>query len=166
MSAGDASKDDQPRDTLPLAVQSARAAAPVGAYPHARRGGTLLFLSGVGPRQRRDNSIPGLVLGADGRIESYDFEAQVHATIANMRAVVEDAGANWTDLVDVTAFLTDMRRDFAAYNRIWASEFGGHGQPWPTRTTVEVGALPTAIAFELKGVVWVGDRPATAHRIS
>lgn len=165
MAESAANRNAEPRSEVASAVQSSRAAAPVGAYPHARRAGNLLFLSGVGPRQRRDNSIPGLVLAADGSTVSYDIEAQVHATIANMRAVVEDAGARWVDLVDVTAFLTDMKRDFAAYNRIWASEFGGPGQPWPARTTVEVGALPTAIAFELKGIVWIGNGAVDGRHI-
>jgi 2-aminomuconate deaminase len=128
-------------------IQSSRAPEPVGLYPHARRAGNLLFLSGIGPRRRGSKEIPGVKLGADGMIESYDIEAQCRSVFDNVRAVLEDAGARWEDLIDVTVYLTDMKRDFAAYNRLYAEYFAANR---PCRTTVEVGALPTSIAIELK----------------
>ena len=122
-------------------THSKRAAPPVGAYPHARRVGQLLFLSGVGPRSV-DNEIP------DG------IDAQTRATFANVRAVLEDAGSSWERLVDVTVFLTDMERDFATYNKLWA-EYFPHDPP--CRTTVEVTALPTPIRIELKCIATVEE---------
>lgn len=119
----------------------------VGAYPHARRVGNLLFLSGVGPRRAEDNSIPGNVYGDHGQLIAYDIEAQCRQVFANVRAVLEASGAHWEDLIDVTVFLTDMQRDFAAYNRIYA-EFFTSAQP--CRTTLGITALPTPIAIELK----------------
>jgi len=124
---------------------SDRAAEPVGPYPHARRVGSLLFLSGIGPRVRGRAAIPG-VHDDDGR---RDFEAQMRATLANVRAVLEDAGARWEDIVDVTTFLTRMADDFATYNRLWAEAFPDPATR-PTRTTVEVVELPTPIDIELK----------------
>ena len=134
-------------------VHSTRAPEPVGAYPHARRVGNLLFLSGQGPRRRGDKNIPGVTLDAAGNVVTYDIEAQVRACFDNIRAILEEAGSSWDKIVDVQVFLTDMARDFATYNRIYAEYFPpGPGQP--TRTTVEVGALPTAgnapINFEAK----------------
>jgi len=129
------------------AIRTDSAPAPVGAYPHARRVGDLLFLSGVGPRTPGTNAIPGNVLGADGRLVAYDIEAQCRQVFANVRAVLEASGARWEDLVDVTVFLTDMAHDFAAYNRVYA-EFFTTAQP--CRTTVGISALPTPIAIELK----------------
>lgn len=117
---------------------SSRAPEPVGAYPYTKRVGNLLFLSGVGPRARGSADIP------DG------IEAQCRACFENVRVILEDAGATWSDIVDVTVFLTDMRRDFDTYNPIYAEYFAGEGKPNPTRTTIEVGALPTPIAIELK----------------
>jgi 2-aminomuconate deaminase len=131
----------------PGEIHSARAPEPVGAYPHARRAGGLLFLSGIGPRKRGSQEIPGVKLRPDGTVESYDIEAQCRSVFDNVRAVLEDAGARWEDLVDVTVFLTDMKRDFTVYNRLYAEYFRGAR---PCRTTVEVGALPTPIAIELK----------------
>ena len=119
----------------------------VGAYPHARRVGNLLFLSGVGPRRAGDNSIPGNVYDEQGRLVSYDIEAQCRQVFANVRAVLEASGARWEDLVDVTVFLTDMQRDFAAYNRVYAEYFT---TAQPCRTTLGITALPTPIAIELK----------------
>jgi 2-aminomuconate deaminase len=119
----------------------------VGAYPHARRVGNLLFLSGVGPRRSGDNSIPGNVYDEQGRLVSYDIEAQCRQVFANVRAVLEASGARWEDLVDVTVFLTDMQRDFAAYNRVYAEHFT---TAQPCRTTLGITALPTPIAIELK----------------
>jgi 2-aminomuconate deaminase len=120
----------------------------VGAYPHARRVGNLLFLSGIGPRKRGSREIPGVALRADGSVESYDIEAQCRSVFANVRAVLEDAGARWEDLVDVTVFLTNMKADFATYNRLYAEHFAA--EPRPCRTTVEISSLPTPIAIELK----------------
>jgi 2-aminomuconate deaminase len=127
--------------------RSARAPAPVGAYPHARRAGGLLFLSGVGPRRPGTDEIPGVTLDADGRVVAYDIAVQARATFDNVRMILEDAGSGWDRLVDVTVYLTDMQADFATYNRIWAEYFAVDP---PARTTVEVGALPTPIAIELK----------------
>ena len=130
--------------------ESTRAPEPVGAFPHARRVGNLLFLSGIGPRVRGSKDIPGVTRDSLGKIVSYDIETQCRAVFENVRLVLEDAGAGWNDIVDVTVFLTDMRRDFPTYNRIYPEYFAGEGKPNPTRTTVEVGALPTPIAIELK----------------
>src|SRR5437667_12858202 len=127
-----------------------RAAEPVGAFPHAKRVGNLLFLSGIGPRVRGSKEIPGVTLDSAGKIASYDIEKQCHAVFENVRLVLEDAGANWNDMVDVTVFLTNMKKDFPTYNRLYAEYFAGDGKPNPTRTTVEVTALPTPIAIELK----------------
>jgi 2-aminomuconate deaminase len=126
---------------------SDRAPEPVGLYPHARRVGNLLFLSGIGPRRRGSREIPGVTLNADGSVASYDIEAQCRSVFENVRFVLEDSGARWEDLVDVTVFLTDMKRDFAAYNRLYGEYFKDNR---PCRTTVQVVALPTLIAIELK----------------
>jgi 2-aminomuconate deaminase len=136
-------------------LQSSRAPEPVGLYPHARRVGNLLFLSGIGPRRRGSKEIPGVRLRPDGSVESYDIEEQCRSVFENVRAVLEDAGARWEDLVDVTVFLTDMKRDFATYNRLYAEYFAGAR---PCRTTVQVTALPTPIAIELKCIAEVVDR--------
>jgi 2-aminomuconate deaminase len=130
-------------------VRTDAAPAPVGAYPHARRVGNLLFLSGVGPRQPGSDAIPGNVHAADGRLIGYDIEAQCHQVFANVRAVLEASGAAWADLVDVTVFLTDMERDFAAYNRLYAEYFAGVDA---CRTTLGITRLPTPIAIEVKCV--------------
>jgi 2-aminomuconate deaminase len=130
--------------------ESQRAAEPVGAFPHARRIGDLLFLSGIGPRVRGSKEIPGVTLDAERNIVNYDIEKQCHAVFENVRFVLEDAGAKWDDSVDVTVFLTNMKKDFPVFNRIYPEYFAGPGKPNPTRTTVEVGALPTPIAIELK----------------
>ena len=130
-------------------IRTDAAPAPVGAYPHARHIGDLLFLSGVGPREPGSNAIPGNVLDADGRLVAYDIEAQCRQVFANVRAVLHASGARWEDLVDVTVFLTDMARDFAAYNRIYAEHFRDPATA-PCRTTLGIVALPTPIAIELK----------------
>jgi len=129
-----------------------KAPEPVGLYPHARRAGDFLFLSGVGPRQRGTKDIPGVTLDSTGGIVSYDIEAQCRSVFDNVRTILESAGAAWTDLVDVTVFLTNMQEDFAAYNKLWAEYFAENP---PCCTTVEVGALPTPIAIELKCVAVV-----------
>jgi reactive intermediate/imine deaminase len=130
--------------------ESSRAAEPVGAFPHAKRVGNLLFLSGIGPRVRGSKNIPGVTFGVDGTVIGHDIERQCHAVFENVRLVLEDAGAHWNHIVDVTVFLTDMKNDFATFNRIYPTYFAGEGKPNPTRTTVEVGSLPTPIAIELK----------------
>jgi 2-aminomuconate deaminase len=130
--------------------ESKRAAEPVGAFPHAKRVGDLLFLSGIGPRVRGSKEIPGVTLDLAGNITNYDIEAQCHAVFENVRLVLEDSGATWKDIVDVTVFLTNIKKDFPIYNRIYAQYFAGPDKPNPTRTTVEVTALPTPIAIELK----------------
>jgi 2-aminomuconate deaminase len=131
------------------AIQADAAPKAVGHYPHARRVGDLLFLSGIGPRDPAGNGIPGNVHDAEGRLIAYDIEAQTRAVFANVRAVLEASGARWEDLVDVTVFLTDMARDFKAYNAIWAEYFPDPAAA-PCRTTVGITALPTPIAIELK----------------
>ena len=135
--------------------RSSRAPEPVGAFPHAKRVGNLLFLSGIGPRKRDSKEIPGVKLDPVGNVVSYDIEMQCRAVFENVRLVLEDAGANWNDIVDVTVFLTDMKKDFPIYNKLYAQYFSGEGQPNPTRTTIEVGALPTPIAIELKVIAAV-----------
>jgi len=136
--------------------ESERAPEPVGAFPHAKRVDNLLFLSGIGPRVRGSREIPGVTLDASGRILSYDIEKQCRAVFENVRLVLEDADANWNDIVDVTVFLTNMNKDFPIYNRLYAEHFAGEGNPNPTRTTVEVTALPTPIAIELKVIAHLG----------
>ena len=128
-------------------VNSPRAAEPVGRFPHARRVGNLLFLSGIGPRVKGSREIPGVVLDEAGNVVAKDIVAQCHSVFANVRAILEDAGTSWDRLVDVTVFLTDMKTDFADYNRLWAEYFPTSA---PCRTTVEVNCLPTPIAIELK----------------
>ena len=130
-------------------IQATSAPKPVGMYPHARRVGELLFLSGIGPRDPATNDIVGNEYFADGRVRKYDIAAQTRAVFANVRAVLEDSGARWEDLVDVTVYLTDMARDFKAYNAVWAEYFPDIGTA-PCRTTLGITALPTPIAIELK----------------
>lgn len=132
---------------------SSRAPEPVGPYSHARRVGNLLFLAGIGPRVRGRSEVPGVTLGADGRVISYDFESQCRQVFENVRMVLEDAGSSWDRIVDVTAFLTDIGRDFDAFNRLYAQAFAENR---PTRTTVEVSRLPTPIAIELKVIATIG----------
>jgi 2-aminomuconate deaminase len=136
--------------------ESTRAPEPVGAFPHAKRIGNLLFLSGIGPRKRDSKEIPGVTSDSDGNIVSYDIVKQCRAVFENVRLVLEDAGASWNDIVDVTVFLTNMKKDFSAYNKLYAEYFAGEGKPNPTRTTIEVGALPTPIAIELKVIAAIG----------
>ena len=136
--------------------ESSRAPEPVGAFPHAKRVGDLLFLSGIGPRKRGSKEIPGVTLDSAGNIVDYDIETQCRAVFENVRLVLEDAGATWQDIIDVTVFLTNMKKDFPIYNKLYAGYFAGPGKPNPTRTTIEVGALPTPIAIELKVIAAVG----------
>jgi 2-aminomuconate deaminase len=128
------------------------AAQPVGAYPHALKVGSFLYLSGIGPRSAVDNSIPGLIIDAKGNYETFDFAAQVHSVMANIKAVLEASNAKWEHLVDITVFLVDMKRDFKTFNTIYAEYFKEHQ---PCRTTVAVNALPTPIAIELKCVAYL-----------
>ena len=138
-------------------VVSSRAPEPVGAFPHAKRVGDLLFLSGIGPRVRGSKEIPGVTLDSEGNITSYDIETQCRAVFENVRLVLEDAGASCDDIVDVTVFLTNMKKDFPIYNRIYPEYFAGPGKPNPTRTTIEILSLPTPIAIELKVIAAVGN---------
>ena len=133
-------------------IESLKAPEPVGLYPHARRVGTLLFLSGVGPRKRGSKEIPGVTLDTDGKMVAHDIEIQCRSVFENVRLILEDAGSSWDKLVDVTVFLTDMQRDFATYNRIYAEYFK---DSQPCRTTVQVTALPTPIAIELKCIATI-----------
>jgi 2-aminomuconate deaminase len=135
-------------------IDSKRAPEPVGLYPHARRVGSLLFLSGVGPRERGTKKIPGVELDAQGNIVSYDIEAQCHSVFRNVRYILEEAGSSWERLVDVTVYLTNMKADFPLYNRLWAEYFKDNP---PCRTTLEINALPTPIAIELKCIATLGD---------
>lgn len=134
---------------------SGRAPEPVGLYPHARRVGDLLFLSGVGPRTRGTKAIPGVELDDDGEILSYDIETQCRSVFQNVRYILEDAGSSWENIVDVTVFLTNMKADFAEYNRIYAEYFADNR---PCRTTVEISSLPTPIAIELKVIATIKEQ--------
>jgi len=133
-------------------INSSKAPEPVGSYPHARRVGDLLFLSGVGPRERGSRKIPGVELDETGDVVSYDIETQCRSVFQNVRYILEDAGSSWESIVDVTVFLTNMKNDFAVYNRIYAEYFADNR---PCRTTVEVNSLPTPIAIELKVIATV-----------
>ena len=135
-----------------MKFESDKAPKPVGAYPHARKVGNLLFLSGVGPRIPDSKEIPGVELDKDGNVISHDIEAQCHSVFNNIRIILEESGSNWENLVDVTVFLTDMRRDFGIYNRIYRDYFKDNQ---PCRTTVEVTSLPTPIAIELKCIATI-----------
>lgn len=132
-------------------IRTETAPHPVGAYPHARRVGQLLFLSGIGPRTPGSNAIPGNRYDADGRLKDYDIVTQAHSVFANVRAVLEASHCRWEWLVDVTVYLTDMSRDFQAYNGVWAEYFPDINKA-PCRTTLGISALPTPIAIELKCV--------------
>lgn len=133
-------------------VNSSRAPEPVGAYPHARRVGNLLFLSGVGPRERGTTEIPGVTKNSNGEVTSKDVAAQTLSVFRNIRAILEDAGSAWENIVDVMVFLTDMKNDFPIFNALYAEHFAGIQA---TRTTIEVGSLPTPIAVELKVIATI-----------
>ncbi len=133
-------------------IKTENAAKPLGAYPHARKVGNLLFLSGIGSRNAIDNSIPGLELNADGSILKYDIEAECHSVFANVKAVLEASGSSWDKMIDVTVFLTNMKNDFAVYNKIYRDYFK---DVEACRTTVEVKSLPTPIAIELKVIATI-----------
>lgn len=131
---------------------SGKAPEPVGLYPHARRVGNLLFLSGVGPRERGNSKIPGVELDEQGNIITYDIAAQCHSVFRNIRYILEDAGSSWDQIVDVTVFLTNMKDDFKTYNAIYAEYFKDNQ---PCRTTLEINCLPTPIAIELKVIATI-----------
>jgi 2-aminomuconate deaminase len=133
-------------------INSKTAPEPVGAYPHARKHGNLLFLSGVGPRERETKKIPGVELDANGEILSYDIAAQCHSVFNNIKTIVEDAGSSWDKIIDVTVFLTNMKDDFKTYNKIYADYFKDNQ---PCRTTVEILSLPTPIGIELKVIATI-----------
>ncbi|NQX91777.1 MAG: RidA family protein [Flavobacteriales bacterium] len=139
-------------------INTSEAPKPVGLYPHARKAGDFLFLSGVGPRVAKtgphDSSVPGLELDHNGNFKAFDFEAQVHSVFNNVKTILEASGASWNDLVDVTVFLVDMKRDFHTFNRLYAEYFK---ENLPCRTTMEINSLPTPIAIELKCVAYLGD---------
>ena len=135
-------------------IRTDNAPQPVGAYPHAKKVGKLLFLSGIGPRPPGGGPVPGVTLDDSGELVSYDIESQCHAVFANVRAVLESAGASWDHLVDITVYLTDIKRDFATFNSVYAEYFSPDG---PCRTTVEVNRLPTPIAIELKCIADAGN---------
>lgn len=137
-------------------IETTTAPKAVGHYPHARRVGNLLFLSGIGPRSAVDNSIPGNVYRDDHSLESYDISAQCHSVFANVQAVLKASNASFSDLVDVTVYLTDMTKDFKTYNQIWAEYFPDAALA-PCRTTLGITALPTPIAIELKCTAVIKD---------
>jgi 2-aminomuconate deaminase len=133
-------------------INSANAPEPVGHYPHSRIVGDLLFLSGVGPREKGASKIPGVELDDNGEISSYDIETQCHSVFKNVKMILEDSGSSWDNLVDVTVFLTNMKDDFSTYNKIYKEYFKSN---MPCRTTVEILSLPTPIAIELKCIATV-----------
>jgi 2-aminomuconate deaminase len=134
---------------------SKTAPEPVGPYPHARRCGDFVFLSGIGPRQRGSKTIPGVELDERGEIANYDITKQCQSVFENVKLVLKDAGLTLADLVDVTVFLTNMKEDFSTFNRLYGEFFAGCQ---PTRTTVGVDSLPTPIAIELKCIAAIGAR--------
>jgi 2-aminomuconate deaminase len=139
--------------TNETSIHSSKAPEPVGLYPHAKRVGNLLFLSGVGPREKGTKKIPGVELNDNGTISSYDIETQVRSVFNNVNLILEDSGSSWNQIVDVTVFLTNMKDDFPTYNKLWAEYFAENP---PCRTTLEINCLPTPIAIELKVVATVG----------
>lgn len=148
--------------TQPTNITSAKAAEALGAYAHARRVGELLFLAGIGPRVRGTKQIPGAQVDVSGALIDYDFEAEMRSCFANVAAVLADAGSSWSNIVDITVFLTDLKRDWPVYNRVYAEYFPA-GSPQPTRTTCEISALPqggdTPIHFEVKVIATVNPHP-------
>ena len=133
-------------------IHSSKAPEPVGLYPHAKRVGHLLFLSGVGPRERGTKIIPGVTLNEKGEILSYDIATQCHSVFNNVKMILEESGSDWDSIVDVTVFLTNMKDDFPVYNKLWAEYFGKNP---PCRTTIEINCLPTPIAIELKVIATI-----------
>ena len=133
-------------------IKTDKAPEPVGNYPHARKVGNLLFLSGVGPRKPGTKVIPGVMVDGQGNAFGHDIEVQCHSVFENVKIILEEAGSNWNNLIDVTVFLTNIKRDFDIYNRIYAEYFQ---ENQPCRTTVEVNSLPTPIAIELKCIATI-----------
>ncbi len=133
-------------------IESGKAPEPVGLYPHARRVGNLLFLSGVGPREKGTKVIPGVELDENRNIISYDIATQCHSVFRNIKYILEDSGSSWDKIIDVTVFLTNMKEDFPIYNKIWAEYFAENP---PCRTTIEINCLPTPIAIELKVIATI-----------
>lgn len=134
-----------------MKIESSKAPEPVGLYPHARKVGNLVFFSGIGPREKGVKKIPGVELDEQGNITSYDIATQCHSVFTNLRYVIEDAGLQWENLVDITVFLTNMKDDFPIYNKIYAEYFASN---LPCRTTLEIKSLPTPIAIEVKAIAW------------
>ncbi len=143
---------DRSKTTTNLSISTDKAPAPVGAYPHARKVGNLLFLSGVGPRKAGTSDIPGVTLNPDGSIKAYDIEVQCRSVFDNIKTILQASGSSWMELVDVTVFLTNMKDDFKIYNKIYAEYFADNQ---PCRTTLEINCLPTPIAIELKCIATV-----------
>jgi len=135
-----------------MSIHSSKAPEPVGHYPHAKRVGNLLFLSGVGPREKGTKIIPGVELDENRNIISYDIEKQCRSVFNNIKNILEDSGSKWENIVDVTVFLTNMKDDFPTYNRLWAEYFAIDP---PCRTTLEINCLPTPIAIELKVIATI-----------
>jgi 2-aminomuconate deaminase len=133
-------------------INSSKAPDPVGLYPHARRVGNLLFLSGVGPREKGSKEIPGVKVDEHGNLLSHDIAAQCHSVFRNIKYILEDAGSSWDKIVDVTVYLTNMKDDFPTYNKLWAEYFKDN---LPCRTTLEINCLPTPIAIELKVIATI-----------
>lgn len=133
-------------------IHSSKAPEPVGLYPHAKKVGNLLFLSGIGPREKGSKTIPGVTLNENGQIISYDIAKQCHSVFSNVKAVLEEAGSSWNNIIDVTVFLTNMKDDFPVFNKIWAEYFKENP---PCRTTIEINCLPTPIAIELKVIATI-----------
>lgn len=140
-------------DNQNISINANQAPEPVGLYPHAKRVGNLLFLSGVGPRERGTKKIPGVELNEQGEIVSYNIEAQCRSVFNNIKLILEASGSSWNNMVDVTVFLTNMKDDFAIYNKLWAEYFAENP---PCRTTIEINCLPTPIAIELKVIATIG----------
>lgn len=136
-------------------IESSKAPEPVGLYPHARKVGDFVYYSGIGPRERGTKKIPGVELDDNGNIISYDIATQCHSVFKNLQIVVEDSGASWMDVIDVTVFLTNMKADFPIYNKIYAEYFG---ENQPCRTTIEIKSLPTPIGIEIKAIAFVGKK--------
>ena len=140
-------------DNQNKSINANQAPEPVGLYPHAKRVGNLLFLSGVGPRERGTKKIPGVELNEHGEIISYNIEAQCRSVFNNIKLILEASGSNWNNIIDVTVFLTNMKDDFPIYNKLWAEYFAENP---PCRTTIEINCLPTPIAIELKVLATIG----------
>jgi 2-aminomuconate deaminase len=153
---------DAPKSSVGVSknISSSKAPPPVGPYPHAKRVGEFLFLSGVGPRKPGTKDIPGVIVDASGEVVGHDVDVQTRAVLENIEAVLEEAGSKLQDVVDVQVYLTNMKRDFKKFNAVYGEYFGYEGGPSPTRTTVEVTALPTPICVELKVTAYVGSKKA------